>query len=332
MTTWDPVDTREFVLPDATSAFMVGPHNLFVYDGLMTLNDRTALETVWVDEMTGFESPDIVATAQSSAGEDGELPDPGSIGGRTVGLTGWIQAGSYMALMDLSRRFLDAFTGVRTERELLITTHPGSKFGHQDMFLMCRPSDRPTLSTKIETGDFSGLLKRSFSLSLRASLDPTFRSSELHYQSFIPQIISTTGRVYDRTYDLAYSVPMGPDDMPSDGGNVFQVINRGNYYAAPVIRFNGRMSTVVLTNRTTDQVIRLNGQVDSGDSLEINVKSGEITDSEGRPAAGMFNTSSDWLQLAGTRDAPGGVNELDISLSSFGSLASVELSWRDTQL
>lgn len=162
MMDWTPAPGA-YSAPGVLTDFMVGPHSLFVRNGLV-LNDRTMLEGFWVEDMTGFDSADIRVSASENSQEEGEIAEPGLPGGRTMTLTGYVYAGSYLQVERLGRQLLDSFIGL-AERPLVITTIaaqigiPVGVFNIPEVSIYCRPADKLMLSAKIEQSDTTGVFK-----------------------------------------------------------------------------------------------------------------------------------------------------------------------------
>lgn len=331
----------EFSAKAPVTALLIGPHNMFVRNGL-TLNDRKKIETFWVEDLTGFESPDIRVSSQENVQQDGGIPDPGFYGERTMTLTGWVQAGSYTRVLEMSRELLDSLIGL-VETPMLITTWGGmlgdpslGMFNMPEVTINCRPADKPMLSVKIEQNDQTGIFKRSFTIALRAS-SPYFLSTDLVTEELVPTIQAQRGRIYDRTYDLAYDTTLGLDGYPTTPGGTNELViqNIGNYPATPVITFDGFISSAVLRNLTTDQVMYLTDYVANGDEVTVDTLSGLITDQDGENATALFDTRSDWIRVRGTRDpatgeAHSGENVFVLEGNSFGTSAKVQITWRHT--
>lgn len=330
----------EFSPFQAVSDFLVGPHCRLQRNGLV-FNDRSKIECYWVEEFGGFESPDLRVGEDDNVQMDGGIPQPGFYGGRTMTMTGWVQAGTYPHLVRMQRALLDSMVGL-VETPMLITTAGGElglpdfgMFLQPDVLIDCRPVDKPQLSVKIEQEDRTGVFKRNFTIALRAITNPTYRGTAIHSETLLPTIQSELGRIYDRTYDLVYATPLSAGVPTVAGENVLSVVNKGNYDAPPILRFKGPMAGVTLTNQTTQQYIHLTGSIDGGKYVEINVKTGSITDQDGELAANVWDPASDWLVLHGTRDkvtgqAHTGINELKLVVQSFGAGAGVDVTWQDT--
>lgn len=313
-----------------------GPHNIFVRNGF-TLNDRSMLETYWVEDMSGFDSADVLVSAQQNAQEDGELPDQGFYGGRTMTLTGWIQAGSYPVLMHMSRLLLNAFLGLDEKPMLITTTHLGFFENVPDYTINCRVADKPQLAAKIEASDVSGMLKRSFTIALRASTDPTFRMGTFgHVAHLSPSVTSDLGRIYPRVHPMLYNVSLDgrgyPTGTPGTTGSSLSIYNDGNWYAKPIIRFTGSMDNIVLFNATTGQYMYILGPIAPGQWIEVDVAKGTVVDQNGNSVQGRLDPSSDWMLLSGRATSSNGNNVITLAVSSFDSGADVRITWWDTTL
>lgn len=328
--TWDPDDTRTFAPFAPSSALIIGAHNIFVRNGV-TLNDRTQLECIWVEETTGFESPDVRISSQENVQEDGSLPDPGFYGERTMTFNGWIQAGTYPQVLNISRVLLDCLIGLK-EVPLLITTQPESVFEMPDVTINCRPAGRPSLATKIEASDRTGVFKRAFSFSLVASTNPFLIATAVKSDTLTPSVVSQFGRVYPRIYDLVYETPIDGTGTPTagTGANTITLVNEGNWQSKPIIRFNGGVSDIILINMTNGQMLTINGSIANGDYYELNVEAGTIVNSLGQNMAEFLDTASDWMVLEGQHDGYDGTNVIVASVGSYDGAASIQFIYSDT--
>jgi hypothetical protein len=319
-----------FAAKSPVSDFLVGPHSRASRNGIL-FNDRSSIECYWVEDFIGFDSADLLLGATPNTEEDGELPDPGFHGGRTMTMTGWIQAGSYPQVIRMGRDLLDSLIDL-VELPMTISHAPTSSyFTHPDMNIMCRPGDKPLLDMKLQPADRNGIFKRNFTIALRAS-DPKFLSNVLQTAHLIPLAPAIFGRTYPRSYNIAYTTPLDPSYNPAYHPDIVTIHTDGNYESAPIIRFNGGMSGVVFTNQTNGHVIRLNGIISAGDYIEIDVKKGTVVDKQGNDKTSMFDTTSDWLLLQGKRNNYSGDNVLTIQAQWFDSTGTVDVWWRDTSI
>lgn len=312
-----------FAAKAATSAFSIGPHNTFGYNGI-TLNNRRQRERYWVEEMTGFDDPDVAADAEANTQEDGETPNPGFYRGRTMTLNGWIEAGSYPQMMVMSDALHGAFLNL-VEQPLTISkiASPSSFFLAPDVVIWCRKVDKLMISTKIELS--GGILKRTFSLSLRAS-DPRFLSTSVQSTVIVPQVITQLGRAYNRGYDLGYTRLMDAAGNPSTAANVGNVTNIGNWPARALYHFDGPAGGITLINNANGQMMRLNGNIAAGEWIEVDVARGVVYDRQGNPAGSVFDQTSDWVRVApalGPYGVAGGINQFSLGVATYGAGAQV---------
>lgn len=316
-----------FTAKAATSAFFIGPHNTFTYNGLV-LNNRRQRERYWLDELTGFDDPDVAADAEANTQEDGETPNPGFYRGRTMTMGGWIEAGSYTQAMVMGEALHNAFLNL-VEQPLTIATidDPASFFLMPDVEIWARKVDKLMISSKVEGSDLSGIFKRPFTLSMRAT-DPRYTTLDEQVTTIVPQVITQLGRGYDRGYDLGYTQLMDQAGNPSAVANVGNVTNLGNWPARALYHFDGPMAGITLTNNANGQMMRLDASIAAGEWIEVDARRGVIYDRLGNPAGSVFDPISDWVRVApasGPYGVPGGVNQFSLGVSSYGPGAQVQI-------
>lgn len=330
MTTWTtpPGSYSAFA---STNALLVGPHNRFVRNGIV-FNDRSQLECFWVEDMTGFESTDIEASATPSIQETGENPDPGRHGGRTMTLTGWIQAGSYPTMMRMGRALLDSFIDI-VEMPMQIVTADASYFTQPAVWIGCRPADKVQLSMQVQPSDIRGVIKRNFTITLRAS-DPTYKSVDEHYATLIPQVTSIPGRPYDRIYDITYTSLLDyTGSVTGAGPNVATLTNSGNDFAPVRLRATGYMEGITVVNDSTGQVMYFT-DVGVGQYIEIDTSptQGTIRDQTGAQDDARLDMRSDWMTLRGIRGGSDGTNRVFLFVEGYAPGAKLEIWHRDTSI
>jgi hypothetical protein len=322
-----------FRVKQPTSVFSIGPHSLLQRNGII-FNDRSQLECYWVDDFTGFERPDIRVTDEENPQDHGSTPGPSFYGSRTMTMGGFIRCGSYPVLMEMDSALVDSLVDLATHSMLIKAkdrTDPESYITHPDMQIACRPVDWQ-IAKQIDADDTKGFLRRNFTLALRAS-NPFYTSLARKSVEIEPEVITTLGRVYDRFYDLVYDTPMdefGNPVPPGGSVNSAEAVNEGNWDASPILRFHGAMTNPFLTNNTNGHVIRLEGQIDTGDYIEVNVETGDIIDAIGVSRYAQWDSTSDWLRLVGKRGTMTGVNHLTLGVTDFSAGARCEIEWRDT--
>ena len=313
-----------------TTAFIVGPHSVISHNGIV-FNDRSTTECYWVTEFGGFDAADLRLSSEENTQEDGELAGPGFRDARVMTMTGAIRAGSYTKYLEMARALLDAYSGPLVETPMLIRPATGSTiFAHPEMQIGCRLSDKPQVETALRESDLRGMIKRPFTIALKAHKQPMYESVVEHYDDLVPTAISQLGRVYDRTYDLVYETFLDSSGNPALSGNSITVHNDGNYGAKPVIRFTGSMSGISLINETNGHRINLKHSIADGEYIEVDVREGRVRNHLGENAMATWDLSSDWLELDGKRGGATGDNVLSLLVDSFSGSPKVEIWWRDT--
>lgn len=312
-----------------TDALLIGPHSVFEYGGLV-LNDRTQAECYWVDETIGFDSADLKITSYDDVQEDGEIPDFGAWGSRTMILNGYVKASSYTRLLEMGYALLNAVKKLSEEPLVIRALDSTSGYLVQDsVFIPCRMGDKPTVDMKLQAEDPYGPKRRRFSVTLKAT-KPAFLAQDESEVEIVPEITSFLGRVYDRTYDLEYATPIDSEGNPSSGTNTVFALNKGNYKANTIVTFYGPMSPATLANNTNGQQVKLKHALLEGQSISFDVATGLVVDENGDARASFIDSRSDYLVLEG--DGDGVNNELQLSLEDFDTDlgAKVVIAWRST--
>lgn len=316
----------------ATSALLIGPHNRFTRNGIV-FNDTTQLECFWVTDPTGFDSPDAQPTDQPNAEETGTLPDPAFHGARTMTLTGYIQAGSYPTMLNMGAALLASLVDL-IETPMEISVADASYFTQESVFINCRAADRPQITMAIQPTDVSGVIKRAFTVALKAT-DPTYTAAVENHAVIIPQVISIPGRPYDRFYDLDYTTLMDETGTLIDAGTVNFVMaqNDGNWDASARIRLSGPMTNITLVNQTTGQVMYFSSiAIDEWIEIDTHPTLGYVKDQNGNDADGQLGMRSDYIVIHGVRGGYDGSNKLVLYVESYDLGGQVDVYWKDTWL
>lgn len=301
---------------------IIGPHCRFTRGGL-TLNDRSLLETFWVDDLAGFESADIAREVVANTGSPGELSSTPQNTGRTMTLTGWIQAGSYPKLMRLDAQLTNVFNDLR-ETSMLIDVAEGSIFRQPPVEIYCAPSDRLIISKKIEQGDITGLLKRQFTIAMRAMTNPFFTSIATNSNNIHPTVVNRLGMTFPLTFPLVFDHPMDPAQNPiDDNSNNLTVTNAGTGAAIPGVTVKGPFEQLIIVNQTTGQSTYIS-HLDADTTIDIDMASGSVYDQTGALRNSLRDARSDWMTLA-----PGD-NQIQVFASDFSQVSKVFFFWKDT--
>jgi hypothetical protein len=317
-----------FAAKVASSRLVVGPHNLLVRNGI-TFNDRTQLETYWVEDFTGFEKPDLELPTEVDPQSDGETPLPASRGGRTMTMTGYIRAGTYPKILEMSADLEDSLIDL-IEWPMVIKVQAGSPFFTQpDVQISCRPSDW-SIDKKISQSDLDGIFTRAFTVALRASK---------------PRYLSTAIKVVTLTPTTWLTFPGGGGGLifPGGGGGLTfpypdtkVASNVGNWAAQPVIRFTGIIGDsangIQVINSTNGQALTVTGPIAAGEYIEVDVAAGTVKDQTGAYRSSRKTSASDWLQIEGKRGGSTGDNTLLLNVYTWGAGGQVTATYRDSSM
>lgn len=313
---------------EETDVFWVGPHSRLTRNGIV-FNDRTQLECYWVDDFGGFDSPELRVTSQENVEEDGDIPDPGFLGARVMTLTGWIQAGSYPTMIKMSRALSDSLIDL-VESPMEISVAEMGIFTQATTYIPCRPTSY-NIATRNDPTDITGLIKRPFTVTLRAS-DPTYKSIEEKSSVLVPTVTTLLGRIYQRTYPLSYTYGLDAQGYPlSSTTNAIDVVNLGNYDAPVRLKLIGAMTSPVVVNQTTGQQMYFR-TIASGSSLEVDTSptEGMVYNEAGALSNSSMLSKSDWMVLKGAKGGFDGSNRIVLYVDSFDPSAQLQIRWNDT--
>lgn len=191
-----------------------GVESVFQYNEL-TLNDRTVENKYRITQIGGLGGADIRDQRENRQGRDGERPMSSFYGGRTITLSGRIEAlnGHLHGLRAMTTNLSGAFNKLR---DATLYINQGS-LGGWDTQIDCRPSQPLAMTDEIKTWYHY----RDFLVTLRAS-DPRILSQQEMSQTWVA---------------AATSYASEP---------IFVHENRGNYNADLRITLKGPMSNPVL--------------------------------------------------------------------------------------
>lgn len=154
---------------------------------------------------------------------------------------------------------------------------------------------------------------RRFQLQVRAS-NPVFVGTTALSSSVLVSSNGGLARVYDRTYDLAYTttVDSGGNVLTLTSVNATTITNIGDYRAYPLIRLYGYLFNPTITNVTTGDSVTINGAINDGDYWDLDFANHTVTDSLGNSRYAAIDPSSTVLKLAS------GANSLSFNCSDSG--------------
>lgn len=154
-----------YALPGSSTASPPGLEATLEYNGII-MHDRSVVDKYRVMLMDGLQGADIRDNREANPSDHGETPFDNYLGGRTILLTGRVEAHNIGKLRDMQEALRTAFYSM-TERPLIF--HVGNI--QRDVQIGCRISDKISMPEKQD--DFRTF--RDFSITLHAT-DPRFRS------------------------------------------------------------------------------------------------------------------------------------------------------------
>jgi hypothetical protein len=240
----------ERVLVSTPDAFPTGLESPWEYNGLI-LNDRSTVDKITILKIDGLADADVRDSREVNPSSDGETPGLALYGGRTVVLSGRVQAVTINKLRDMQQAIREAFADLSTERPLICKTDRVAR----DAYIYCRKSQAIAWSEEWNHGQ---RFYRDYMVTLRAS-DP-------RWQSFLSSLVQ---------YEIS-----GASDL-SDGVVVGSAFNNGNYFALPKIRLTGPMTTPKLVNTNTGEFLEFTTTIPDGETWEIDVFTKTIEDLDG---------------------------------------------------
>lgn len=215
-----------------------GIESIIEYNGLY-LNVRDWIDTYLVTTILGIDDADVRDARDQNPGRHGETPGNALYGGRTISLQGKIKTRTLWKLRDMEQALRAAFVDLSVERPLIFH---GSKI-EEDMLCYCKKSQKLDIPDNQTTDNF---FERPFNITLRAS-NPRFFSSMSNYSEWL------------------YPGSSSFDDI------IFDTVNLGNFEAQPLLELTGPMTTPILLNEQTNDIIKFNSSIPSGEVWVIDM-------------------------------------------------------------
>jgi hypothetical protein len=156
-------------------------------------------------------------------------------------------------------------------------------------------------------------VKRPFQVSFRCS-DPRLVSVPEYSSSVTVTATNVLGRVFDRTFDVAYSSYLDAAGAPVAAAQLLSADNRGNYKSLPRIRMYGYLRNPSLFNQLTGKTLRLVGEIPDNDYVDIDFSRRTAVDSQGNNRLAIIDPSSDVFTVAA------GVNVIQVGADAFGGV------------
>lgn len=237
-----------------------------------TLDDGTRIAA---GEPTGWEGLEFITPIDQVGGRDGGLVGPSSVGPRVLPVQGLMVAPDAPSL----RRQIRSLRSRLGPRKTVVWDQYDFGVGVR-MGLVCRPQG-DFVATPVK-GHQRGGVAVAFSFTLVAANPPWKFGTGAALQSCMGLPASTvSGRTYSKTYPWNYGASTNP-------GGEMTVINDGDIDAYPVFTITGAVDSPVITNETTGGGFVLTSTLLSGQTVQIDGRTGVITPSQYRIAGRPF--------------------------------------------
>lgn len=266
-------------------AVPTGIESIFHYGGL-TFNDKNNLDYYRINRIDGLSDPDVRDQRELNPSRHGETALTSLYGGRTVVLTGRIEASNLQKMRDMVMALKIAFADL-VESPLAVITGQGYARDHQ---INCRKIQALQITEEQINFRFS----RDFMVTLRAS-DP---------------------RIFSRERKTTTTTFAGAS---ADGTQVMTVTNTGTFQTPPLIVMRGPMTSpeIGITSWEGGAPIRFNSTLAEGQERWIDIAKRTIQDEFGDARFADFVLGSSWPEL------PSGVNPITFKATGLTSQSSL---------
>jgi hypothetical protein len=203
----------ENALPGSMKSAPPGLEATLEFNGLY-FHDRKVVDKYRVKLMDGLQGADIRDNREANPSDHGETPFDNYLGGRTILITGTVEAHNIGKLRDMQQALRTAMYSM-TERPLIF--HVGSI--QRDVQIYCRLSDKISMPEKQD----DNRPFREFSMTLHAT-DPRFRSVVDRTYSAIFGILD------DNSSGVATQWTTVQNTAPTSSGGVLNPVANGASY------------------------------------------------------------------------------------------------------
>ena len=234
-------------------------------------NTQLANGTFTIADARGWDSTDYITPIDQVGGRDGGLLGPPSIAPKTLEISAMLSAPTPQALhetIELARYVLGP-QSQSGQRGPVIWEQYDYRVGLR-LGLITRPVGK--FDPVIVPGHVPGGYAATVVFNLVAANPPwKFRAGPLETASV--GLLNTAllgGRTYNKSYDWSYGGSSNP------GGELL-VVNSGNLQAHPIFTVRGAVFNPIISNVTTGQSFQVLADLEDGDTVVIDSRSGTIT-------------------------------------------------------
>ena len=226
-------------------AFPPGIESRIVFNGLV-LNNRSTVDKYRVTRIEGLADADVRDTREPNPSNHGETALDSLYGGRTLTLTGRVEAFTLNKLRAMQQALRSAFVDLTTEKPLIFRTGDTSRDG----YLMCKKYQ--SIAWGEEQQGYNHF--RDFMIPLRASNPRWF--------GYLGQ---TLGTVFPDAPAAQTAVRVGTSP------GALEAFNVGNFLSPPEIILAGPMTNPSVTNLRTGQSFSIVDTIAAGDAYKLDV-------------------------------------------------------------
>lgn len=293
------VGDPNFAVQGTGIAFPTGIESPLEYNGLI-MNVLNTIDKIRVMKIDGLADADVLDAREQNPSSDGETPLDAFYGGRTLTLTGRIEAYTLEKMRDLQQSLRMAFANVQTEYPLIFHTYGIDSFGHRV------PSLRRTAQIFCRKVQPIAMTEEQVDQRFFREFMVTLRASNPRFTSYLPSIAD---------YKVTVGVTSLTDTL------IAQPENIGNFPSQPLIRLIGPLTNPILTNTRSGEFIKLVGTIPNADKWDINVRDKTILDQNGNSHFNLLTVDSDMFQLYA------GVNPINLTASGLTGNSEVTINF-----
>jgi hypothetical protein len=272
---------------------------------VVTFNDPSDANNIGVlSEITGFDSPEVIESADNLVQMDGGIHGDFFYGRRPITMSGKIIGFADTTARNMNMTKLMQATNAMRSNATLTWTPDG---GGAQQFVALR---------RQQPLKISGAWVKDFQISLVAA-DPRVYSATLHSQTVNA---SGTGGSGGFSFPMTFNLGFGAAVVT---GQTF-VTNSGSTESWPIYTITGPGTNPSIYNATTNKTLAFIYSLNAGETLVVDTLNRTVflNGTASRYSALDF-TNSKWGGLVP------GVNDVRLQFFSFGTGASIRVDWRD---
>ena len=275
---------------DGTSVTLAGPSSF-----------PTAGTVFLVEEVTGFDSPNVRQSISDLPEADGAVAGNFFFSNRPITIKGRVIASTSSARNQAVVSLQRALRGLRS-----------------DVLIQSTPSGLPAMqiNARFDNVRVTGGYVKDFIISMICP-SPVIYSQTLNVQSGTGSV-ATSGAPFPLVFPINFGGGSGATVTVA-------VTNAGNFDSLPLVKVTGPIDNPWVRNATTGDALYLdNLSLAGGEYVLIDNSARTVTKSDGSNQYGKMRfPGSDWITL------PVGANSVELRSGGGASTATLEVDWRD---